>query len=539
MAAGPLRGSDWIPTPARYREVSLLYVEDEAEARGMVSKMLSLNYANLKVYPADNGVSGVALYRQHLPDIVMTDINMPIMDGIQMARAIKEINPEALIIAVTAHSDTAYLLNAIQIGIHHYVLKPVNYEELFAALDRIMEQLALRQLVDEQNRLISESERQLAVAQRIAHLGSWQWDLAGQRMCWSDELYRICGLEPGAVPASYAALLDRVHLKDREALRKGVDHALECRGQLEPLYCRLVRPDGSTRVLRVEATVVCSEADEPLTLIGSMLDVTELKRAEEEIRLLSEALERRVLQRTSLLQASLRELEHFSYVVSHDLRAPVARLEGFCRALIEDCSGCPNAACRGYAERAERVVRQIKSIIGAFNDLSHYARCSMVIGEVDLSALVRRIGADFLLTEPGRQVDFVISERIMVQGDARLLKIALEHLIGNAWKFSAKKERARIEFGSCEKEGNRIYFVKDNGAGFDMKYVGKLFKPFQTIHSPGEFTWNGTAIGLATVQSIVLRHGGRIWAEGQVDRGATFYFTLERDPEPGNYLRTL
>lgn len=517
--------------------LALLYVEDEADARGMVSKMLVMNYPKLRLYDAENGLAGLASYSEHRPDVVVTDINMPVMDGIRMAREIKSINPEALIIAVTAHSDTSYLLSAIDIGINHYVLKPINYDVLFKAIDKTLEQLMLKRLVAQQNRRISESERQLANAQRIAHLGSWQWDLAGGTMRWSDELFRICGLDPAAITASYQALLERFHPEDRKTLEKEVQDAIDNRRPVAAHFCRIARPDGSTRVLRVEAELILDVSGAPASVVGTFLDVTELKRAEEEIRSLTEELERRVIQRTSLLQASLKELESFSYVVSHDLRAPVARLEGFCRALLEDCVDCINPGCRANTERAERVVRQIKSIIDAFNDLSHYAKCKMAIDTIDLSAVVRGIVDGFRVSEPQRKVDLDIQDGLLVKGDARLLQIAMEHLLGNAWKFTSKKERARIEFGCSEQDGAPVYFVRDNGAGFNMKYVAKLFKPFQTIHSPGEFTWNGTAIGLATVHSIILRHGGRIWAEGEIDQGATFYFTLEKNPEPGSYLR--
>ncbi|GFO69908.1 hypothetical protein GMLC_34870 [Geomonas limicola] len=521
--------------PADLKGLSLLYVEDEAEPRGMVSKMLLLNYPNLTVYPAENGAAGLATFQKYLPEIVVTDINMPVMDGIQMSRAIKELRPDALIIAVTAHSDTSYLLNAIQIGIHYYVLKPINYDELFSALDKVLDQVALRQLVERQNRRISESERQLALAQRIAHLGSWQCELPGGLMTCSDEMYRILGLLPGGAQVRLERFLERMSPEDRALLQEELAAATANGQPLEALFCRVRREDGSERILKIEATVMPAAEHVPVTLVGTALDVTELKRAEEEVRSLTDALERRVLQRTSLLQASLQELEHFSYLVSHDLRAPIARLEGFCRALLEDCGECRSDNCRIYAERAVRVVRQIKSIIGAFNDLSHFTRCTMEIGEVDLSALARGISSDFQRTEPERSVEVRIAEGLVVQGDGRLLKIALEHLIGNAWKFTSKKLQASIEFGAQGHEGSPVYFVRDNGAGFDMKYVDKLFKPFQTIHSPGEFTWSGTAIGLATVHSIVLRHGGTIWAEGVVDKGATFFFTLASDPEPGSY----
>jgi len=521
------------PLPYDISGIALLYIEDESEARSMVSKMLAMNYPKLKLYEAENGAVGLELYREHLPEMVMTDINMPVMDGISMSRAIKAINPEASIIAVTAHSDTSYLLNAIEIGIHHYILKPINYQELFSITDKILEQIVLKRLLAEQNRRLVESERQLAGAQRIAHLGSWQLDLPVGSMKWSDELYRIFGIEPGSIPPAYQAFLEKFVPDDRKAVEKAIEDAERSRQPAAAQFCDILRPDGSLRTLQVEVDVILTGAGVPATIIGTSHDVTDLKQAEEKVHILTEELERRVVQRTSLLQASVKELETFSYFVSHDLRAPVARLEGLCRALLEDCGSCGNDGCKVYAERAERVVRQIKQIIDAFNNLSHFATCKLVIEDVDLSAVVRGIASGLQQTEPGREVDFVIARDRMVMGDPRLLHIAMEHLIGNAWKFTSKTAKARIEFGCSELPGTSVYFVRDNGAGFNMKYIDKLFKPFQTIHSPGEYNWNGTAIGLATVHSIILRHGGRIWAEGETGQGATFYFTLEENPEPG------
>lgn len=320
-----------------------------------------------------------------------------------------------------------------------------------------------------------------------------------------------------------------------EGIKNAIHQSIDNREPLSMLFCRIRRQEGTVRIVRVDAEVILDGSGVPAVMLGTCHDVTELKEAEEEIRLLTEDLERRVIQRTSQLQASVRELENFSYVVSHDLRAPVARLEGFCRALVEDCGDCSNPGCAVYAERAERVVRQIKQIIDAFNNLSHYARCRLVVEELDLSAMAARVAQGLKESEPERVVEFLIGEGARVRGDRRLLQIVLEQLLGNAWKFTSKKPSARIEFGSTEQKGSTVFFVRDNGAGFNMKYIDKLFKPFQTIHTPGEYTWDGTAIGLATAHSIILRHGGRIWAEGEVDLGATFYFTLERNPEPETF----
>ncbi|MBU5613987.1 sensor histidine kinase [Geomonas azotofigens] len=515
--------------------ISMLYVEDEADARQMVSRMLAMNYPNLTLYSADNGLQALELYRQRTPEIVMTDINMPVMDGIRMSREIKTINPEVLIIAVTAHSDTSYLLSAIEIGVHHYVLKPLNYQELFAVLDKVLEQIELKRLVSAQHRRLAQSERQLAAAQRIARLGSWQRDLDAEIMDWSDEMYRICGLEPGSIPASYQAFLERFHPEDRAGVASSLARALDPDRQPDHTFVRVLRPDGALRIVRLEVEAVREQAG-TTGVIGTCHDVTELKQAELQVRSLTEGLERRVSQRTSLLQATVSELENFSYFVSHDLRAPVARLEGFCTALLEDCGGCGHANCRQYAERSANVVQQIKQIMDAFNSLTHLARCALTISDTDLSALARGISQRLAHSEPKRRVEFVIAEGARVKGDPELLGKALGHLLDNAWKFTSKTDRARIEFGWNDQEGVRTYFVRDNGAGFNMKYAPKLFKPFQTIHAPGEFG-TGTGIGLATAHSIVLRHGGRMWAEGEVGRGAAFYFTLEPNPESGSYLK--
>ena len=525
------------PLPYDLRGITLLYVEDEADASNMVSKMIVMNYPQVALHTAENGAVGLEMYREHAPDIVMTDINMPVMDGIRMARERKSIDPEAHIVAVTAHSDTSYLLSAIEIGIHNYVLKPINYDELFAVTDKILEQIVLKRTVEEQNRSILQSQRQLSDAQRIAHLGSWQLDLADGSMSWSDELYRIFGIEPHAVSPSYPGFLDRFLPDEREIAKQKIREAIDGRHPVDPHFWRVVRPEGTLRTLRIEAEVVLDGTGLPETIIGTSLDVTEIKEAEEKILTLTDELERRVARRTSLLQASVTNLANFSHLVSHDLRAPVARLEGLCRAMVEDCGTCSNAGCRIYAERVERVVREIKRIIDAFNQLSHYARCRITVEEVDLSAIVGEIAAGLFRKEPARKVDFIIAADLTAQGDPRLLRTALERLLANAWKFTSKTVQGRIEFGRLEQDGLGVFFVRDNGEGFNMNYVDKLFKPFQTIHIPGEFAWDGTGIGLATVHSIILRHGGKVWAEGEPGKGAIFYFTLDQSPEAGTFMK--
>jgi len=264
--------------------LALLFVEDEADAREMLGKMISLNYPGLRLYLAENGAAGLELYGRYRPEIVLTDINMPVMNGIAMARQIRELEPEADIVAVTAHSDTSYLLSAIEIGIHHYVLKPVNYEELFGVLDRIFEKILLKRLVAEQLEKIRSREQQLSLAQKLTHLGSFEWDAKNGEVSGSDELFRILGEEPEAAPQSYQEFLDRVHPSDREALDRAVRLAFENREAVSSHYFRIVRPDRSLRIVRGQLEVNFDQAGEASSLIGICHDVTELAGAEAALR---------------------------------------------------------------------------------------------------------------------------------------------------------------------------------------------------------------------------------------------------------------
>ena len=248
-------------------------------------------------------------------------------------------------------------------------------------------------------------------------------------------------------------------------------------------------------------------------------------RAEDEIQRLNAELEQRVLERTAELEASNRELEAFSYAVSHDLRAPLRSVSGFTQALKEDFYDQLDDEGREHLERVIQASYQMDQLISDLLHLSRLSRSDMKRQPVDLSALVEGISLELRENEPQRHVEFAITPGLVAPGDARLMRIALENLLRNAWKFTGKCPAARIEFGMEKQPTNgAAYFVRDNGAGFDMAYAGKLFGAFQRLHNTGEFPGHG--IGLATVQRVINRHGGRTWATGEVDRGAAFYFTL-------------
>jgi signal transduction histidine kinase len=256
--------------------------------------------------------------------------------------------------------------------------------------------------------------------------------------------------------------------------------------------------------------------------------ITASKREQQEMLVAlreSEALlEQRVQERTGQLEAANQELEAFAYAVSHDLRAPLRGIDGFSQALLEDYGKKLDAEGQEYLQRVRAAAQRMGHLIDDLLKLSRLTRGELRRETVDLSALAQTIAAGLRSTHPERQVSFTIAQGLVVDGDARLLRVALENLLSNAWKFTSRHSEARIEFGVAQNDGRPAYFVRDDGAGFDMAYAGKLFGAFQRLHAAREF--EGTGIGLATVQRIIHRHGGRIWAEGEVERGATFYFAL-------------
>ena len=248
--------------------------------------------------------------------------------------------------------------------------------------------------------------------------------------------------------------------------------------------------------------------------------VAGLKRAEEKIQILNEDLQRHAIE----LEATNKELEAFSYSVSHDLRAPLRAIDGFSQAVLEDYGQNLDKQGKDYLDRVRDGSQRMAQLIDDMLNLSRVTRSEMKRETVDLSGVVRSIATELQKTQPERQVEFVVAEGLTASGDVRLLRVALQNLLTNAWKFTGKHSKAKIQFGVIANNGKPAYFVRDDGAGFDMAYANKLFGAFQRLHAMTEF--KGTGIGLATVQRVIHRHGGRVWAEGKVEQGATFYFTL-------------
>jgi signal transduction histidine kinase len=258
-------------------------------------------------------------------------------------------------------------------------------------------------------------------------------------------------------------------------------------------------------------------------------EIRERIEANEEVRRLNAELEQRVLERTAELENANKELEAFSYAVSHDLRAPLRSIDGFSQALLEDYQASLDDIGQGYLSRVRLAAPRMGVLIDDLLNLSRVSRTQLDREVLDLSGMVEEIVVQLRESDPKREVEVRIAAGLSGYGDARLIRVALVNLLNNAWKYTGKRSQPRIEFGLRDADSRSSYFIEDNGAGFDMAYAGRLFGAFQRLHDARDYP--GTGVGLATVQRIIRRHGGQIWAEAEIDRGAVFYFTLPQPPE--------
>jgi PAS domain S-box-containing protein len=356
-------------------------------------------------------------------------------------------------------------------------------------------------------------------------VGVFQQDQAGHCIYANERWLEITGRTLDQTLGQ--ALLENVHPDDRGRIRQSwaesAARGTEFAGEL-----RILRPDGSVRWVSLRARPMLAAGGRPVGAIGTADDVSDRVRASEDIRRLNAELEQRVADRTAQLGVANAELEAFSYSVSHDLRSPLRAIDGFSRALEEDFAERLDDSGRDYLRRIRSAGQRMGHLIDDLLRLSRASRVEMRRENVDLSALAAEIATELQAHYAGHTVEFICAAGLHALADRALTRIVLLNLLDNAWKYTRRQSAPRVELALqpelSDNGGGPVFAVSDNGAGFDMRYAGKLFAPFQRLHSPAEF--EGTGIGLATVKRIVARHGGRAWVEAAVNRGTKIYFTF-------------
>jgi len=370
---------------------------------------------------------------------------------------------------------------------------------------------------------LQDSEKSLREAQRLARIGNWQWTVATDTVKWSEELFHIDGRDPDLPAPSFAEMSSCYTPESWQRLSAVVAKTLQS-GESYELDLEMVRADGTTRHTSARGEATYDAGGKIVGLHGTVQDVTDRKRAEDEIRRLNAELEKRVVSRTAQLAAVTAELEAFAYSASHDLRAPLRTIDGFSAMVMEDAADAIGPEDVRHLQRVREAAQRMGRLIDDLLGLSRVARRDLIREQVDVSALAREVADELLAEHEANVVEVVIAPDMVADADPRLLRVILRNLLDNAWKFTAKHETARVEVGVTDADGERAFFIRDDGAGFDPEHAEHLFGAFQRLHAAGEF--EGDGIGLAMVQRLVNRHGGRAWAEGQVEKGATFFFTL-------------
>jgi signal transduction histidine kinase/CheY-like chemotaxis protein len=589
----------------------ILIVDDHPTNRHFLVTLLA--YGGHELLEAADGAEALALLRAERPQLVITDILMPTMDGYELARQVRadpEIAHTPIIFYTATYLEKQARELAHACGVNHLIVKPTEPEEILDVVAAALAQEApasaavveefdrehLRLLTSKLAQKVDELE---VVNQRLTALFELSQQLATERDT-SQLLQRYCDAARRMLGARYAfiALLDDDDKQFTRTFSSGLDVNTAARlvayqadsgllGRLlaEGLPLRLDAgighgelrglPSGhppmesllavSMRSMSRRYGVLClgdkvglhrftvEDEQVALTLAAQLAVAYEnaqwrdeiqdraaqlqqeiierkqaeaaLRRAQRETKQLNEELERRVTERTAQLELANREMESFAYSVSHDLRAPLRAIFGFSEILVSEYRGQLDEEGRRYVDRIQAASQRMAQLIDDLLNLSRVSRGELRYSHVNLSDLARQIVADLRQREPQRQVEVNVTGECRAYGDARLLQLVLQNLLENAWKFTGKTSPARLEFGcTMPASGEQIYFVRDNGVGFNMSYSSKLFGAFQRLHTDHEFP--GTGIGLATVQRIIHRHGGRIWAEAGVGQGATFYFTL-------------
>jgi len=519
---------------------TILVIDDSVSFREALR--VALEALDYRVLLAGSGEEGLRLAADRRPDAILVDGVLPGIDGATVIRCVRldmalRSTPCVLLTGTEGQGSELHALDA---GADAFVRKDEDVDVILARLTAVLRATAPRAGDDATASLLGPKKilaiddsstylHGLADALRtegydvvLSHSGEEALEmLAVQPVdCILLDLImpgmggrETCRRIKGAPVVRNIPLIMLTALEDRDAmidgLSTGADDFISKSSEMEVLKAR-IRAQIRRKQFEDENRHIREE------LLHKELEATEARAAKD----IAEA--RTVLIRE--LERKNQELEAFSYSVSHDLRAPLRAVLGFSRALLEDCGDQLDATGKKYIAQVQTAAQRMNQLIDDMLQLSRVGRMDLSRGDVDISELARAVAAELRQGQPDRIVGFHVDQGLVAHADRGLIRIVLENLLGNAWKFTAKVGPAVVELRAERREGGIVFLLRDNGAGFDMSYAERLFAPFQRLHTEAEFP--GTGIGLATVHRIIERHGGRVWAEGQRDHGATIYFTL-------------
>ena len=492
----------------------ILVVEDNPDMNAYLVASLAEIY---QVESALDGAEGLQKALAFKPDLILSDLMMPKMSGDQMIRALRQ-HPEMMdtpIVLLTAREDDELRIKMLQAGVQEYLTKPFSTKEVLARVDSI---LATRQRsIDELKRSEKRFRLLFETMQEGFFVAEAVTDSNGEAVDW-----RFLDVNPAHTKI--------IGLKKEDVIGHTI---LELFPGLEAYWLKAYKHTAFTgEPVHLEGLVNVNGRYYENSLYSPrrgqfaciFSDITERKLAEEQIRQLNAELEVRVDQRTTELKAANQELDAFAYAVSHDLRAPLRAMSGFSQALTEDYGDKLDDAARDYINEISIASRRMGDLIDGILTLSRCTRGELRRDNVDISAMATRLLKEIARAEPERKLRWQVDNELKAYGDERMLEAVMRNLLGNAWKYSAKKADAEIRVYATTIAGQSGFCIADNGAGFDMAHADRLFKPFQRLHRQDEFT--GMGVGLATVQRIIHRHGGNIEAMAKPGEGATFCFTL-------------
>jgi PAS domain S-box-containing protein len=503
------------------RPLRVLIVEDSKDDAVLLLRALRAGGFEPSYQVVETSAAMRDVLELHEWDLITSDHAMPQFSGAAALALARVLRPDVPFVIVSGEFDLDVAVSLIKGGAEDYVQKsqlprlPQVIERVLQAAEGRRQQqsseLALQVSEVRYRRLFETAQDGILIVDadtgQIEDVNPFLTHLVG----YSREQYLDKKLwEIGPFKDSEASKSAFLELQDKGYIRfEDIPLHTSAGGHVDVEFVSNVYMVGAKRVIQC-----------------NVRDITERRRAESEVRKLNSELEQRVAQRTAQVDVLNKELETFNYSVSHDLRAPLRRIAGFTRALMEDFGVQLDSGGQRLVHDIQASTEHMDRLIKALLKLASFCTGDLHWTQSNLSSIARAVAAQLQESDPTRKVEFVIADNIVVKGDPDLLRVIMENLLGNAWKFTSHRESGRIEFGlSPQADGPAAIFVRDNGAGFDMEYADKLFGAFQRLHAEHEFP--GTGIGLASVRRIVRCHGGRIWAESEVGKGTTFYFMLE------------